>query len=68
MWNLKSWTWEYGVELKESEIPLTIGSKSRSSTDKHWNPAPGIRNPICGIQNPRLLWILLDGAACFNLI
>ena len=33
-----------------------------SSTDKYWNPVPGIRNRQRGIQNPRLSWIPLHGA------
>ena len=40
---------ESGIQLKESEIPLTIGFQNPSSTDKHWNPVPGIRNPRSGI-------------------
>ena len=45
-----------------SGIPLTIGIRKPSSTDKDWNPVPGIRNPPRGIQNPRLSWIRLHGA------
>ena len=32
------------MQLKESRLPLTIGIQNRSSSDKYWNPAPGIRN------------------------
>ena len=32
-----------------------------SSTDKNWNPLPGIRNPQRGIENPRLYGISLHG-------
>ena len=46
-----------GIQLKESGIPLTIGIQNPSSTDKYWNPVPGIRNPWRWIQNPRLSWI-----------
>ena len=42
---------------KESGIPLAIGIQNPSSTQKDWNPAPGIRNPWRGIRNPRLSWI-----------
>ena len=45
----------------ESGIPLTIGIQNLSSTEKYWNPVPGIRNPQRGIQNPRLSWISLHG-------
>ena len=45
-------------------IPLTIGIQNPSSTDKYQNPVPGIRNPQCGIQNPRLSWIPFLGAIC----
>ena len=45
--------------LVESGIPLRIGIQNQSSTEKHWNPVPGIRNSRRGIQNPRLSWILL---------
>ena len=38
---------ESGIELKESEIPLTTGVQNPSSTDKYWNSVPGIRNPQC---------------------
>ena len=47
----------FGVQVKESEIPLTIGIQNLRSADKYWNSVPGIRNPQDGIQNPRLSWI-----------
>ena len=50
---------ESGIQFKESGIPLTIGIQNPSSTNKDWNPVPGIRNPQRGIQNPRLSWIPL---------
>ena len=40
--------------LVESGILLTIGTQNPSSTDKYWNPVPGIRNPQRGVQNLRL--------------
>ena len=43
----------------ESGILLTTGVPN--STDKHWNPVLGIRNPRRGILNPRLSWIPLHG-------
>ena len=60
-WNPESWSLESGIQLKESGIPLTIEIQNSSSTDKNWNPVPGIRNPQRGIQNPRLSWISLYG-------
>ena len=39
--------------------PTTIGIRNPSSTDKEWNPMPGIQNPRRGIQSPRLAWIPL---------
>ena len=45
--------------LVESGIPLWIGIQNLSSTDKQWNPVPGIQNSRRGIQNPILSWILL---------
>jgi len=43
----------WNIQLKESRIPLTIEIQNPSSTDKYWNPAPGI-------QNPKLSWIPLN--------
>ena len=34
LWNLESWVLEFGIHLKESGIPLTIGIQNPSSTDK----------------------------------
>ena len=53
-WNPESWVLESGIQLKESGIAPMIGIQNPSSTDKDWNPVPGIRNPQRGIQNPRL--------------
>ena len=37
--------------LVESGIPLSIGIQNLSSTEKYWNPVPGIRNPrLCSIS------------------
>ena len=62
VWNLESWILESGIQLKDSGIPLSIGIQFSSSTDKYWNPVPGIRNTTREIQNPRLSWIPLHGA------
>jgi len=50
---------ESGIQLKESGIILTIGIQNPSSTDKDWNP-------VGGIHNPRLSWILLQGTKPTN--
>ena len=50
---------ESWIQVKESGIPLTIGIRYPSSTDKVRNPVPKIRNPRRRIQNPRLSWIPL---------
>ena len=34
------------ILLVESGILLKIGIQNPSSTDKDWNPAPGIQNPV----------------------
>ena len=44
----------WALESRNSGIPLTIGIQFPSSTDKDWNPVPGIRDPWRGIQDPRL--------------
>ena len=41
----ESWGLEFGIQLKESEILLTIGIRNLSPTEKDWNEVPGIRNP-----------------------
>ena len=52
---------ESGIQIKESGI----GIQNSSSTNKDWNPVPGIRNPQRGIQSPKsrleLSWI---GVTC----
>ena len=45
--NQEYWALESGIQLKKSGIALT----SPGSTDKNWNTVPGIRNPLCRIQN-----------------
>ena len=60
--NPESLALESGIRLKESGIPPTTGSRNLSVTDKKiWNREPGIWNPQCEIQNPRLSWITLHG-------
>ena len=59
--NQESLVLEFGIQLKISGIPLTIGIQIPISTDKYWNPVPGIRNPRRGVQNPRLSWSFLHG-------
>ena len=59
LWNPESWAPESGKQPKKSGIPLKIGLKNPSSTDKDWNPAPGIQNARRGTYNPRLSRILL---------
>ena len=61
-WNPEFSILELAIQLKESGIPLTIGIRNPSSTDKDSNPALGIRNSGRGIQNPRLYRIPLHGA------
>ena len=53
---------EYGIQLKDSGIPLTIEIQNPNFNDKFWNTVPGIRNPLRGIQNPKLSWIPIHGA------
>ena len=59
---------ESGINLKESGIPLKISIRNPSfTTDKDWNPVPGIRNPWRGIQNPKPSWIPLQEANLFSI-
>ena len=39
--------------------PTNDSNPESRSTDKDWNQVLGIRNTRCGIENPRLFWILL---------
>ena len=50
---------ESGISSTNPESHLI---QNPSSTDKHWNAVPGIRNPQRGIHNPRLCWIPLHEA------
>ena len=45
----------------ESRIPIKIRIQNPSSTEKDWNPVPGIGNPRRGVQNPSLSWISFLG-------
>ena len=45
LWHPESWSLEFGIQLKESEVLLTIGIHNLSATEKDWNEVPGIRNP-----------------------
>ena len=48
------------IQLKESENnDWNPESRIQVSTDKGWNPVPGIRNLPHGIQNPRRSWMPL---------
>ena len=38
LWNPELWDFEYGIQLKESGIPLKIGIQDPSSTDKDGKP------------------------------
>ena len=42
-----------GIQLKEYEIPLTMGIQNPSSTDKGWDPVPesGIHSVTSRIQD-----------------
>ena len=54
LWNPESRVLESEIQLEDSGFPLMIGIRNPSSTDKDWNPVPGLQNPRRGIQNPRL--------------
>ena len=59
LWNPEKWALEYGIQLKESGIPLTSGIRNPPSIDKECGTQymePRIRNLQIGIQNPRLRW------------
>ena len=51
-----------GILYLEPGILIKIWIQNPSSTDTDWNPVTGIRDPLRGIQNPRLYWISLHGA------
>ena len=62
---LKSWAWnpEYSSRIPESHYLINDWNPE---SNFHWqriqNPEPGIRNPLRGVQNPRLSWFSLHGA------
>ena len=62
----ESWALKSGIQIKNSGILLTIGIQNPNSTDKDWNPVPGIRNTRRGIQNPGQSSIPLLGATKLN--
>ena len=49
--------WSVPFDVATEITGILIGIRNPSSTDKNWNPVPGIHNPRCGIYNPRLSWI-----------
>ena len=50
-----------GIQYLEPGILIKFESRIQVPlTD--WNPVHGIRDPLRGIQNPRLYWIPLHGA------
>ena len=51
-----------GIQYLEPGILRKIWIQNPSSTDTDWNSVPGIRNPLRGIQNPRLSSITLHRA------
>ena len=60
----KIWLVDSGIriQLKEFGILLMIGIQNPSSTDRDWNPVPGIWNPRKRIRIQVLSWIPLYGA------
>ena len=60
LWNPESFTLEFGIQLKESGIPLTIGIRNPSSTDKVINPESGIHGVKSTIQDYLLDSLTLD--------
>ena len=63
LWNPESWALESGIQLKESGIPLTIGIRNPSFTDKESGfqyLESGIRDEESRIQD--MSWIPLHRA------
>ena len=61
----KSWSWnpEYSSGNPESDYRINDWNpESKFLWQRIQNPEPGIRNPLRGVQNPRLSWIPLYGA------
>ena len=59
--NPESWALETGIQLQESGIPLTIGIRNPSSTEKDvesstWNPEPTNLNPESKTVLDSLTW------------
>ena len=54
LWNPESGALESGIQLKESANPLKIGQVPLTKTGIQYL---GIRNPLRGIQNPRLSFL-----------
>ena len=61
LWNSDAWALEFGIQLEESGIPLTIVIQKPSSTGKDWNPVLGNRNLLLRIQNPQRPCGILKG-------
>ena len=53
--NRECWSLESGIQLKGSAVLLKMGIQNPSSTDKGWNPIPGIRISQRGIENLSLV-------------
>ena len=59
--NPESWAWESGIQPKKSRIPLTIGIRNPSSTEKdlessNWTPESTARNPESKTVLDSLTW------------
>ena len=64
MWNPESQALGYGINIKESGIPITITIQNPSSTDKESESStrnPESRRALCP-GYPRLSWIPLTWA------
>jgi len=56
MWDLESWVLEFGTQLEESGIPLTIENKNPKNVElSSWNLESMPWNPECKI----IVWITL---------
>ena len=60
-WNVEPGILCFGMRNTAQRIrnPTKDWNPIQGSTRKNWNQVSGIRNPRCGIQNPRLSWIPL---------
>ena len=64
LWNPESWDLEYGLQLKESKIPLKIGLESGIQVQQKMKLefSIWIHNPRSGIQVPlKKIWSLVTG-------